>query len=84
MSRDKADVLPQVDGLLPNLVMQGCVLREVGILMLLHDLFFMLEVGKRVLKQSIRDRLQHSAVLALLHGLVQLIDDANDLLVLGI
>ncbi len=82
--RDKAKVLPQVDRVLPDLVMQGFVPHEVGIPMLLHDVLFMLEVSKRVLKQQIHDRLHGLAVLALPYGLVQAVDSFEDLLVLGV
>ena len=49
MPRDKVGVFPQVACVLPNPIVQGCVLHEVGILVLLHDLLLKLEVSKRVL-----------------------------------
>jgi hypothetical protein len=83
LPRDEVRVFSQVACSLSNLVVQGFVLREAGIAMLLHDLFFVLEVNKRVLKQSVQDMPHGVAIVAFLPGFIQLVDDGDDLLSAG-
>ena len=84
MNRGLIDLGPKADGPLLHFVVQRLVFGEHRVAVFLEDLLFVPEVRGSIAGQSVEHRPKDRAVVVAIDGLTQVVDHADDLLVLGV